>query len=125
MNAARLMGWLALYALATGAAAGLGATAAHLWGVERAAGLGALCAAIGLMPGTVVLGLRGRYGSPAAAVGLFALGAALRFAAAPGGTLLLIAAAPAVPAKAAAATLAFTLLAGLAVEFTALRPPAA
>ena len=117
--------WLPLYAAATAAAAGLAAGAAHLCGVDRAAAAGAVCAAIGLAPGTVVLGLRGRYGSPAAVPGLLALGAAVRFVAAPGGVLLLGAAFPAAPATTAASILIVTLLAGLAVEFAALLPPAA
>ena len=118
-------GWLLLYFAATGAGAGLSAGVAGLCGVERAAAAGVLAAAIGSVPGTVVLGLRGRYGSPAGVAGLFALGAAARFAAAPGGVLLVDAAAPSVPAGAAAPIVVVTLLAGLAVEFAALlRPPA-
>ena len=120
-----MAGWLLLYMTATIAAAALAAGVAHLCGVERAAAAGVLAAAIGSVPGTVVLGLRGRYGSPAGVAGLFALGAAARFAAAPGGVLLVGAAAPSVPAEAAALVVIVTLLAGLAVEVAALlRPPA-
>ncbi|NNJ26827.1 hypothetical protein [Alienimonas chondri] len=117
----RVARWFLLYTAATLAAAALAAGAAAALDVDRTAAIGILCAAIGLMPGTVVLGLRGRYGSPAAAPGLFALGAALRFAAAPGGVLLIRSTVPRAPAEAVAATLVVTLLAGLAVEFAALR----